>query len=124
VSGRRSGRISQAVLIALRPWCRTRSCYQQPAREAVDHCRQIQEVAVAHRQVGDVADVLGVRCARGEVAPEQVRYGVADGSGTVVVTRLRSRSPAMPNFRITRPTRLWFTRSPSSRSSGVIRERP
>lgn len=33
-----------------------------------------------------------------------------DWSGTVVRTRRRSRSPASPYSRITRATRLWFTR--------------
>ncbi len=56
--------------------------------------------------------------------PSRSGTGVADGSGTVVTWRLRSRSPAMPYLRMTRPTRLWFTRSPASRSSAVIRGRP
>ena len=36
---------------------------------------------------------------------------VAEGSGTVVRTRRRSRIPAMPRSAMTRATRLWLTRS-------------
>ena len=46
--------------------------------------------------------------------------GAADGSGIVVRTFLRRCSPAMPTRRMTRPTRLWLTATPVSRSSVVI----
>jgi len=48
----------------------------RPARQAlrakVQHRGQVKELAIADGQVGDVADVLGVRFARGEVALQEV----------------------------------------------------
>ena len=43
----------------------------QPAGEAVDQRRQVQELVVGPRQVRDVADVLGVRCISGEITVQQ-----------------------------------------------------
>ncbi|GGT30263.1 hypothetical protein GCM10010176_088540 [Nonomuraea spiralis] len=50
--------------------------------------------------------------------------GAASGSGIVVRTLLRSRSPAMPCSRITRSTRLWLTLIPTVRNSVIIRGEP
>ena len=100
----------------------------QPPGEAVDHGGQVEVRAVGERQVGDVADVAPVRRGGGEVPVEQVGHLlVGRARGSVVRTRRRSRSPAMPCSRITRATRLWLTRSPAgapSLSSAVIRGAP
>lgn len=48
----------------------------------------------------------------------------AAGSGTVVRTRLRRRTPLIENVRMTRATRFSLTRWPFSRSSAVTRGEP
>jgi hypothetical protein len=62
----------------------------------------------------------------GAVKSRLIRSGIVcrDGAGTVVRTFLRRCTPTIPNTRITRSTRLWFTRRPASRSSAVIRGDP
>src|SRR5690625_1568796 len=82
---------------------------------------QVPVSAIAQRQERDVADVNAVRCRGGEVAFDQVRIFFPDASGAVVRTRRRKRSPSSPCSRITRATRLWFTRPSSPGASPSLR---
>ncbi len=53
----------------------------QPLGAQVQHRCKIKELSVADGQVGDVADVLLVRCGGGEVPLEQVRHRCRVGCG-------------------------------------------
>lgn len=46
----------------------------------------IEEIPIAHGEMGDVALVLRVGFLRGEVPLGQARHRVSDGSGTLVLT--------------------------------------
>jgi len=90
----------------------------RPAREGpgvqIDHGGQVEEPALADGQIRDGTDVTLVDRGGGEVPPSRrrIRSGVltAAGSGMVVCTRRRSRSPRIRCRRITRATLLTVDR--------------
>jgi hypothetical protein len=96
----------------------------QPTRPQVHHGGQVEKPATTHGQISDVADVAGVRRSAVKSRWSRSGTGAASGSGIVVRTFLRSRSPTMPCSRITRSTRLWLTFIPAARNAAVTRGEP
>src|SRR5690606_2513775 len=83
-----------------------------------------EEQAGTRGNVRDIGYPELVRSSRGEVPIHQIRAGRAPLSGVVVRHFFQRVAPLSPPTRISRPTRLWLTIRPLSRSSAYMRGRP
>ncbi|MBP2334727.1 hypothetical protein JOF41_000905 [Saccharothrix coeruleofusca] len=89
----------------------------------VDH-RDRVEPPLRRGQVGDVPDQPPSRRRAVKFRPIRPGIGAATASGLVSDLRRLRVSPTTSRSRMTRPTRLWFTRRPRRRSATTIRGRP